>query len=580
MKPLKLPTYYRRITITALIGKIISCHMLSHTDSLLDAVQSRMQFGFTHDLAPIFAAVIITEIMSQALDNNEELFITFLDTSKAFDVVSHKCMLNALQLQGMGGKLWKLYDSMYTGSKSVVKWQGEISEPLVEKQGIKQGEKTAASCYKAGKNRLLNRLDINPTLHIGNIGAGAVMVADDLAIASKDPHDMQSALYTAQLDASRERYRYNTDKTKTLAINSKTNPVFRLNDQPLETTKGEVHLGIHRSSDGRNDVTTVERLKSARRACYSMRDSGLRGLDGAGPEIALSQYCQFVIPTLLYGLEALVLEADNIEKLERYHRRNLRYIQHLPQSTAIPAVYLLLGTLPIEAQVDIRLLTLFRNVITPNPSVPPALYIREIVARQLITTSDESNSWARHITKILAKYNLPSAYTLLDNPPKKLVWKHAVKAVVQDEWSRRLREEAEMKSTLRYLDIQACRMGSIHPVWRDIHTDLDIKKATIKAQVLTQRYPLASSPTSGNRGELCPLCREAKETTKHFLLYCPGTRQDRLPYLTRILDTCKINRISIDIENLIQVILDSSSLLEADTRHERMTRNMIFKMHH
>ncbi len=183
-KPLKLPTYYRRITITALIGKLVSCHILANTDATMDVVQSRLQFGFTMDLAPIFAAVIVTEAIAQALDNNEQLLITFMDTSKAFDVCHHGCLLNALQLQGVEGSLWRLYDSMYSGSKSVVKWKGNVSKPLEELQGIKQGEKTAASCYKAGKNRLLKRLDSSPTLHIGSIGTSAVMVADDLAIDS------------------------------------------------------------------------------------------------------------------------------------------------------------------------------------------------------------------------------------------------------------------------------------------------------------------------------------------------------------------------------------------------------------
>ena len=223
-----------------------------------------------------------------------------------------------------------------------------------------------------------------------------------------------------------------------------------------------------------------------------------------------------------------MLEPKNIEKLELYHRRNLRHIQHIPKSTATPAVYLLLGALPIEAQLDIRLLTLFRNIIAPNPDSPPAVYIKEVIARQLITTQDDSKSWARHVASVLAKYNLPSPYTLLQNPPRKLAWKRTVKQRIQGEWSQRLCKEAILKSTLLYLNPQSCSLGHIHPVWRNINCDLDIKKATIKVQILTQRYPLATSPTAGsNRGDLCPLCKETRETTKHFLLHCPCTRADR-----------------------------------------------------
>ena len=317
-KPYKLPTYYRRITITALISKVVSCHILLHTDAILNTAQSRLQFGFTSDLAPIFAAVLMTEIIAQAIDNNEQLLITFMDTSKAFDVVHHDCLLNAMQLQGVEGTLWKLYDSMYTGGRSVVKWKDEFSDAIEEKQGIKQGEKTATSCYKAGKNRLLNRLDISPSLHIGSISAGALMVADDLAIASRNPHDMQAALYTAEMDASRERYKFNTDKTKTLAINYKQQPTLILNKKPLTISSKEVHLGIHRTSDGKIKATIGDRINSARSACYAMRDAGLHG---AGPEIAMAQYAHYVLPTLLYGFEALVIKGECLEELEKYHLR-------------------------------------------------------------------------------------------------------------------------------------------------------------------------------------------------------------------------------------------------------------------
>ena len=58
--------------------------------------------------------------------------------------------------------------------------------------------------------------------------------------------------------------------------------------------------------------------------------AGLCGLDSVGPDGALLKYDTYVIPTMLYRLEALVLDTKDINK-------NLRCIQHLPQATAIPA---------------------------------------------------------------------------------------------------------------------------------------------------------------------------------------------------------------------------------------------------
>ena len=49
---------------------------------------------------------------------------------------------------------------------------------------------------------------------MGHLHLGAVMVANDLALMSCNRCDMQSNLSVAEQDASRETYKYNTDKTK------------------------------------------------------------------------------------------------------------------------------------------------------------------------------------------------------------------------------------------------------------------------------------------------------------------------------------------------------------------------------
>ena len=149
------------------------------------------------------------------------------------------------------------------------------------------------------------------------------------------------------------------------------------------------------------------------------------------------------------------------------------------------------------------------------------------------------------------------------------------------EWTDKLQDAAREKSTLRYLNIEFCKISYLHPAWQGINCDLDIKKATVKAQLLVQRYPLATSPTApGNRSDVCPLCRDAKETTVHFLLQCPCTMQARLPYLKRVLSTCRTHKLSIDPDNLARVFLDTTSLSHDDLDHERLCRNMVFKIHH
>lgn len=148
-KSAKFPTNHRRITITAIVGKVVELHLRSLSGPYLDSQQSSMQFGFSPKCSPLFAAVLITEAIADARDKGTSLLVTTMDTSKAFDVVSHKAMLNSLYQHNITGTLWRVYDSMYTNIRSVVQWQGDLSTPFQELQGIRQGGITSTDKYKA-----------------------------------------------------------------------------------------------------------------------------------------------------------------------------------------------------------------------------------------------------------------------------------------------------------------------------------------------------------------------------------------------------------------------------------------------
>ena len=97
---------------------------------------------------------------------------------------------------------------------------------------------------------------------------------------------------------------------------------------------------------GLNLYSTLN-IQTARRTKYAHLRSGFHGTNGLHPQIACKIYKIYVIPKLIYELEILPLNKENMEQLEVFHRKSLRHIQSLPDRTSNPAVLLLLGALPI-----------------------------------------------------------------------------------------------------------------------------------------------------------------------------------------------------------------------------------------
>jgi hypothetical protein len=105
-----------------------------------------------------------------------------------------------------------------------------------------------------------------------------------------------------------------------------------------------------------------------------------------------------------------------VAKVEDFYRSNMRALQHLPKSTANAAVYLLLGVPPLEAQLHIKILTFFMNMLQHPDSLEAA-----VIQRQTSMASSSTNTWVTGIQHLLTRYDLPTSHQLSVELPSKVV---------------------------------------------------------------------------------------------------------------------------------------------------------------
>ena len=120
------------------------------------------------------------------------------------------------------------------------------------------------------------------------------------------------------------------------------------------------------------------------------------------------------------------------------------------------SVYILSGLLPIAAEIHRSQLTLFGNIIRQD------CVERDVAMRQLAVKDSSSKSWFIMLQETLLRYfryNLPSAHVLLENPPAKKSWKMEVKCKINKFWELELKNQAKLKSTLKYLNLESFMAG-------------------------------------------------------------------------------------------------------------------------
>ncbi|CAC5395287.1 unnamed protein product [Mytilus coruscus] len=217
--------------------------------------------------------------------------------------------------------------------------------------------------------------------------------------------------------------------------------------------------------------------------------------------------------------EAIPLNKTNIAQLESFHRTNLRHIQSLPQRTAIAAIYLLIGGLPIEAELHKKQLSFLHNLLSSNVQ-----RVKDIIIRQMSVNYDNPNSFFSTIRELLSKYGLPPIHLLQESLPSKIKWKSLVTKQLNTYWLNTLKDEAESKSTLRYMETNHLLIGKHNPVWNIFDkTKAEVRKAIIKTRIVSRTFTLNSDRAKFNQSPypLCQLCNHYEENISHFLLDCP-----------------------------------------------------------
>ena len=579
-KPIRNPDSYRRITIASNIGKVVEKHMMARTKPASKAKQDPLQFGFTEDSSPSICALLLTESIAEAKDQKTPLYLSFMDSSKAFDMVDHTILLNSLHDLQLEPHLWYMYKDMYSQVQSQVRINGQLSRRIKEGRGIRQGGETSTEGFKSKENPFLTRVRKNPVSYrIGSNEVGIPTVADDNCMIADSHIGAQTQLIMAQDNAARVRYVFSTQKSKVMIVGSKQPPDTPLlfNHANIEFSSKETHLGLARTADGKATEAVKDRIQVGRRTAYALMGAGMYGVNGISPHVSKKLISVYVDPAVLYGLEALCLAEDDLKALDRYQRQLLRQIQGLPDSTAIPAVYLLLGILPLRAQVHKKILTLYCSIMRK-----PTTTECEVLCRQLAMKNTSSYSWTSQLRRVLYMYKLPSPIQIANNPPVKDKWKHTTKLAIEDYWENELKEEAAKMKSLKHLNLRMCAMGYTHPVWVCGSDPLQTTMATVKAALLVGRYPLTGSKCAGKKqSSSCPLCNTEEESMAHFLLRCPGLEEHRTSYRTQLQDI--FQRVPAgDDEALVRVILDPSHYVEAEDdiiKVEEVTRRYCYTLH-
>ena len=410
--------------------------------------------------------------------------------------------------------------------------------PSYDDTGFEQGGINSGDYYKLYNNEQLTTAQKSTLgVNIKSSVISSVGLADDVVDLANTIDDLRLLVALTVSYCKKYRVKLVPSKTKLMVFtndekNSEAylaklcNPITIDNVKVEFCTEAE-HVGILRHISG-NLPNLLNRIISHKKSLGAILSAGLAHSHRGNPAASLQVHQLYETPVLFSGLAALVLSKAEIGLLDSHFLNTLQNLQRLHDKTPRAVVLFMAGSLPGEAILHTRQLTLFSMIcrLPGDPLHAHALYVLSCSPRT-------AKSWFQQVRDICLLYSLPHPLELLQHPPTKLSFKNLVKRNVTEYWENLLRTETLHLSSLIFFNSTQLSLQKPSSLWLSAGSNsFECSKSLIVGKMVSGRYRsdyLCRHWTPANRKGYClaDTCNEVVGDLVHMLVVCPALQSVR-----------------------------------------------------
>ena len=570
-KDRNLDKSYRTISTCPVLAKALDLYIRDLYQEQWNAVTAETQYqseGSSHELA----SLLITEMIQYSLNvADTPIYLLALDAQSAFDRCLRQILCTELFMTGIDHAALKLVNNRLKSRHTVYQWDNQMIGPAKDITGFEQGGINSGDFYKLYNNEQLNRAQSSCLgVDIGSGVISGVGQADDVILSSNDLNCLGLLSRLTEEYCNEYRVKLVATKTKLLVMYktkheylvsyAKLTNRIKIDGVKVEFVDEAEHVGVLRSSYG-NMPNILNRISCHKKALASIGCAGLSFSQRVNPAANLRIHKLYAAPILFSGLASLVLKPKELNVLISHYKSTLQRLQRLHEKTPRGVVYLLAGSLPPEALLHMKQLSLF-SMISRRPDDPLHKHGRYILKH----CSKSSHSWFYQVKDILDKYGFRDPLFYLDYPLQKTIFKQQVKTSITIYWQNVLVQECKGLRSLKYFRPELYSLQKPHYMWTtSAGKPYETSKATILAKMISGRFRsemFCRHFSKDNKLGNCsaPGCFNVPGTLEHILVTCPYLEQVR----ERMVTMCLENTVMFpSLHQLIRDVLTSNEEVKA-----------------
>ncbi len=371
----------RGISLLAVAGKVLTKIMLKRLIShIAEESLPESQCGFRKDRGTVDMIFTTRQLQEKCREQNKNLFMAFIDLSKAFDTISRETMWEILRKCGCPPKFIAITRQFHDGMMARVSVGGNESEPFSVSTGVRQGCVLAPVLFniflicvtsilrrdiqnRAGvtldyrlDGSLFNIRRLQASTKVTEEHILELQYADDCALVAHTPDALQAALTAAVTAYNRLGLSVNIQKTEVICQWNNPPPLaepqFRIRGEILKNVPDFKYLGSFLSTTSNLDIEIQHRIKQAAASFGRLRDRVFQNED-LTLNTKVTVYRAICLSSLLYGCEAWTLYRRHLKLLEALHIKCLQKILGITWRDRIPHIDILQRTNSISVEATI-----------------------------------------------------------------------------------------------------------------------------------------------------------------------------------------------------------------------------------
>ena len=248
---------YRPIAIASVLSKLLEKILLERLSNYL--LTTSHQFGFKSKHSTDACIYVLKEAVDLYVNQQSNVYLCFLDATKAFDRVNHSVLFDKLEKRGVPGYIIRILAFWYSNQKMMIRWGNIMSESFNVTNGVRQGGILSPYLFNVYMDDLSLKLKkLFPGCRVADKIINHLFYADDLVLLSPSHRGLQELLETCEKYANEHDLIFNTKKSVVMIRRSKLLKTaivqpFKLSNEVLKEVTEFKYLGYVITADGKDD---------------------------------------------------------------------------------------------------------------------------------------------------------------------------------------------------------------------------------------------------------------------------------------------------------------------------------------